>query len=276
MTRKVNRITFLFPLLISILGCETNDVLYKKHLSVGNRLLLINDYNSAMHSYSKAISHNKEKAWQAYREKGYCYYSLGVYAKAINCLDSGIEIEMNDYMLYLYRAQSKDAIGDYLSAIDDYHKALSFDTSNLYILNLLGNIACKRGDYGNGILLYTSILEKDSNYCKAYNNRSLAFRNINANEQSIIDSKKAISLCPDFSSAYFNLGLTYSKMREYDSAISSFLVAINIDSNNLDYYNSIGVACYMDNRNDEACMYWSKSFNMGSIKANEYIQKYCK
>jgi len=56
------------------------------------------------------------------------------------------------------------------------------------------------------------------NFAEAYNNRGLAYAELNKYEQAIEDYGKAIELNPAFAEAYGNRGIAYSEIRRYEES----------------------------------------------------------
>ena len=70
-------------------------------------------------------------------------------------------------------------------------------------------------NYTGAIRLYTEGIQLNPNNVAAYYNRGLAYSNLNQYEQAISDFSKAIALKPDFAEAYYNRGVIYDRLRGF-------------------------------------------------------------
>ena len=149
-----------------------------------------------------------------------------------------------------YRGRSYLAIGDYDSAADSFGSAIYYNPDKAIEYDshfvLHADEARDRGEYDLAILGYTigMYIKDDTGY---YNGRGLAYLTIGECDLAIDDFEtaisidpsggydlvimgytKAIGIDPNDSTDYYNRGLTYLEMGEYDSAIADFQTVIRI------------------------------------------------
>jgi serine/threonine protein kinase len=105
----------------------------------------------------------------------------------------------------------------------------------------LGNAYKNLKEYEKAIIYYTKAITLNPNYTSAYNNRGIAYKSLKEYEKAIIDYTKAIALDSNYTSAYNNRGLAYDDLKEYKKAIIDYTKAIEIDSNYANAYNNRGV-----------------------------------
>ena len=98
--------------------------------------------------------------------------------------------------------------------------------------------AAENGDHDTAILEYTLAIDKDPNYADAYYNRGISYDALNQFERAIQDFDKAIELDPNDAVAYYNRGNSHHNLMQYELAIQNYNKAIELDPNDTDaYYN---------------------------------------
>ncbi len=106
-----------------------------------------------------------------------------------------------------------------------------------------GNEFYYKGDYEKAIELYSEALAFNPNYDWAYNNRGIAYIDLEQYEQAISDLNRAIELNPNYANACYNRGIAYSSLKQYKAAISDYKKAIEINPNLSEAYIRLDIAC---------------------------------
>ena len=75
----------------------------------------------------------------------------------------------------------------------------------------------------------TRVIASDSKSAKAYNNRCLAYNQMDQHEKALADCNQAIRLDPNSASAYNNRGWAYEMTRQFDLALKDYGKAIQLD-----------------------------------------------
>ncbi len=113
------------------------------------------------------------------------------------------------------------------------------------------------------ILLFSDMIEKNPDVPFYYNNLGLAYfeqtKEINKAKNLF---EKAISLKPNYSMAYNNLGNLFSDLNQKDKALQNYLKAIKYDSLNVSAYNNIGVIYLERDIIDSADYYLSRAYKV--------------
>ena len=73
---------------------------------------------------------------------------------------------------------------------------------------------------------------------KAYYNMGVAYEKLKDYENAINSYKKAIKINPNYDKAYYNMGVAYGKLKDYENAINSYKKAIEIDPKLTEYYKA--------------------------------------
>ncbi|MFV7233961.1 tetratricopeptide repeat protein [Flavobacterium sp. ZB4R12] len=121
------------------------------YYSRGNAKFHLQDYQSAIEDYTKAIEVDPNYG-EAYYRRGFVMHSLKHYLGAITDYSKAIEIYPNYASAYYYRGNAKRSLQDYRGAIQDYTKAIKLDRhfkdayknrgiAKYHLRNYLGSIA---------------------------------------------------------------------------------------------------------------------------------------
>lgn len=146
---------------------------------------------------------------------------------------------------YFYSGFSKDSLGDFEGAIEDYTKAIELDYN----------------------------VSKDVGV--TYNNRGLSKFKIKDYIGAIADYTKAIELNPNDGVTYQNRGTSKYELEDYRGAIADFTKAIELNPNDSVAYYNRGFSKYNLNDLDSACLDWSKAGELGDENAYETIKENC-
>lgn len=90
--------------------------------------------------------------------------------------------------------------------------------------------------------VFKKIIEAGYEFAEAYNNLGYARMKLKKNSEAIFEFKNALRLNPDFADALNNLGLLYSeKMATAQMGLQYLKRAVEMDANNANYHDSLGV-----------------------------------
>jgi tetratricopeptide (TPR) repeat protein len=172
-----------------------------------------------------------------YNERGYAYYELKEYAKAISYYNRAIELDPNFgtslqkswcSLPYLKRIMKK--LNE--KAIYDFNKAIALDPNEPSTYCFRGSAYLELNEHKKAISDFNKAIELDPNHTNAYYRRGIAYCHLEEYEKAISDFNKAISLkSNDISYCYDNRGYAYLQLNEYEKAISDFNKAIELDPN---------------------------------------------
>src|SRR3989304_10328738 len=74
--------------------------------------------------------------------------------------------------------------------------------------------------------------------------------------------REGIMLMPDRWEAYYNLGITYMKLHDYERAIKEYTTALKYNAPQLKVYNAIGVTYQSMGKNGDAIKYFKKALSL--------------
>ena len=181
-------------------------------------------------------------------------------------IDSGELSHEELSIAYFNRGNAWKSKGKYNKAIADYTKAIEIDPnfSDAYYNRAVawkskGRWYYKKAaaDYKKAIAAYkndaranlntaitklTKIIELDPKNAKAYYDRGITWREMGEYEKAIADYTKAIQINPEYAKAYNSRGLAWKKQGNYDKAIADYTKAIEINPRDPIFYNNRGFA----------------------------------
>ena len=190
----------------------SNQMAYLTLMTLGLSRLAANDWDGTIDRLSNALE----------QVKGDDHFNLGQDA------------------VYVYRAYSHSAKGDYAHAIADYSQALKLKSNNAYAYSGRGYAYIRKGDYEHAIADYTQALKLKSDDADAYNNRGSAYREEHDYNKAIADYTQALKLKPDYPEAYYNRGGAYGEKHDYDKAITDFTQALKLKPDHVKAYINRG------------------------------------
>ena len=148
----------------------------------------------------------------------------------------------NKSIAYYNRGVTKDNIGDYSGAIDDYTNAIKLDPNDVGV----------------------------------YNNRGISKSKIGDNSGALDDYTYAIKLNPNYKSAYTNRGVSKAKTGDYSGAIDDFTYAIKLDPNDADAYTKRSAARYRFRDYEGFCEDLKIAYRLGKKALEKLFAFTCK
>ena len=124
--------------------------------------------------------------------------------------------------------------------------------------------------------LFADLIRKNPEEPVSYNNLGNKEDMVGNHEKAIEYYNKALSINDNYAEAFYNRGLSYYKLKDFDKAHTDFDKAIQINPNFSKAFNNRGTAKYFLNDPKGACNDWRKALALGYIEAKENIQEFCK
>jgi len=116
----------------------------------------------------------------------------------------------------------------------------------------------------------TEKINKNPNDANLYYNRGLKYNALKEYEKAIADKTMAIQLDPENAKYYNSRGISYSWLRMYEEAVEDHSSAIDKDSKKAVYYNNRGVCYNWLNKIEEAIEDYSKAIKFAPNRAKYY------
>ena len=103
-----------------------------------------------------------------------------------------------------------------------------------------------------------------------YYNRGVAYDNLGQYQPAIKDYNQAIHLKPDYAEAYYNMGTIYSEIGQYQLAIEDFNQAIRLKPNDAEAYHNRGFAYDRLNQSLHAIENYNQAIHLKPDYATAY------
>ncbi len=113
-------------------------------------------------------------------------------------------------------------------------------------------------------------VKKDFTYFMNKGNLLSAYEN---DKTAIKYFQRAIKLNPDRSSAYFNMGVSYGELEQYDKALQAINQAIQMEPDRALYYYGRGRVYLLSGQKDKALMDIQWAAELGNQDAKDYMEK---
>lgn len=197
-----------------------------------------------------------------YFRSGIEKFQLLDYQNSIIEFNKSIECQPESAILYITRGFAKMHTEDYLGAIDDFKVAQSLNSLNteLHYLNgkakLLLSQQLKDGGYSGTKVVEVVI---NSSHFKYNRNRDESVKIIN---ESILDFTKALEFDPFDSELYSYRGIAKFTKLDYNGAKLDLLKAIELNNQDINSLNILGLIEYSLNRIDEALRYFKQVYSL--------------
>ena len=169
------------------------------------------------------------------------------------------------------------AIQEYYRAISLNLKYSNDDDALLHILYRTAMLNRKLEKYNDAIDIFEFYLSIDSTNVDIINKLGNTYSSIENDQKALIYYLKANSIDPNFKDAVFNIGLAYLKLDRTSESINILKKAILLDDKNSEYYKTLGLAMLIYNKEKEIneydfCNQFKKACDNGDC---EYLNQFC-
>ena len=155
-----------------------------------------------------------------------------------------LNIDNENSLIYSGIATCYELDNDFDISIEYFNKAINYDPGNYLLFNQLGNIYKKKFNLNNN---KTDLLSAQINY------------------------EKTLALNKNYLPSLNNYGTTLLELGDYDKAIETFLISINLDPNNALVLSNLGNCYTKKSLFNDALIYHSKSVE---LETNNYALYY--
>ena len=109
-----------------------------------------------------------------------------------------------------------------------------------------------KGDYKEAIVFLRKAIDLNPEFSEAYYNLGIAYERLGKHKDAIETLKKTIELSPDNSNAYYALGYAYYQQKKYKDAIDAFERTVSLQPSNAFAFQKLGSAYLRVGKKDEA------------------------
>ncbi|WP_299113873.1 hypothetical protein [uncultured Winogradskyella sp.] len=195
------------------------------------------------------------------------------YETAIRNLNKAIEKDKFCRSALLNRGYYKSKIGDDLGGIEDYKKILEFDSNNTLALFNMATSYSNLENTDLALFFYSKALKtKGALNCNANSRGYMLFNTKFDTKRFDSDMEFTMPKCE----IYFDRGLEYYWLEDYNNAISDFQKSLNSNNQIIDCYFLIGESNLAKNDTINACINYKEASILGLNAASEALNILCK
>ena len=284
---------------------NNEDILFRAQLKFFN-----NDYQGAYEDFLKVenIPENEFYGWYL-KSRAQTLFLLNKFAEAIKDFEKYIEVVEENAESYFYISRSKNSLGDYEGALIAINKAIKIVPNNDDYLFQKGLIYEDLEDYKKAFSYINKAIEINPNdYFKFYR-QGFAYGSNDQYDLALIAMNKSISLNDKYVPALIERAYINSKLGDIQGEKEDYLKVLEIDPQNSDALNDLGVIYYNSgellnaleyykrayksdpdsivtivnlgdvlidlDKTEEGCEYYKKAATLGDDEAKALVQEKC-
>lgn len=211
---------------------------------IGTLLAFKKEYDKAIVNYRKAIRLDPNNA-SLYYNMGILLYETDKTTESINTFRNAIEINPNDYRFHYNLALSLEKADEKALAIDELNRTLELKPDYTSASNMLAILYCGNGNRNAAVSVCENAIKYDTDNYELYFNAGIAYMEMkdyeNAKKYFTISTLKNSELAE----AYFGLGQIAVIKEEYSVAEENYLKAIRVNPDYPNpYYNISRIYAY--------------------------------
>jgi tetratricopeptide (TPR) repeat protein len=144
-------------------------------------------------------------------------------------------------------------------------KCLELNSENENALVELANCLDEIGKIEESIPYYKQFIDADPFSFTAWYNLGIAYSKLKQFEKAIDAYEYSLAIEPTFGSSLFNLGNTYMNIQEYVKAEESYLLCLKYDDPNPELYCCLGASIERQRRFDEALTQYKEAIKVDPL-----------
>lgn len=252
-----------------------------------------------LQDFSYAVR-NKVVIHENYLHRGMVRVDTERFREALTDYTRAVSILPQDYRTFLCIGELQTIQRNYQDAITAYEQTMRLNPTLKEGWLNYGYCYDKLGKYKEALTIFTKGITRDSANCLLYNNRGFTYLNIRVLDKALADIQQAIAICPDemmplvslgeyyylldqyddalihlnkalafkegsqgaFQTAYFTRGKVWLKKREMVKARQDLEKAIELDPENAEVAETLGITLYRMEKFCDALGYFRKALNL--------------
>ncbi|KAG0501695.1 hypothetical protein HPP92_001767 [Vanilla planifolia] len=209
----------------------------KDALSYANILRLRNKFVDALVLYDNVLEKDRSNI-DALLGKGICLQSQNLNRKAFECFMEVIKLDPQNACAFTHCGALYKDEGRLLEAEESYQKALKVDPTYrlaaeclAVVLTDIGTSLKISGNTEAGIQKYCEALNADSRYAPAYYNLGVVYSEMMQFDLALSCYEKAALQRPMYAEAYCNMGVIYKNRGDLETAIACYERCLSVSPN---------------------------------------------
>lgn len=128
----------------------------------------------------------------------------------------------------------------------------------------------KYSDPNKAAQYWSTVIQSDPNSAEAYNNRGLAYYNLNQFQKAIKDFDKAISINSEYAVAFNNRGNAYYSLGQFTQALTNFTESLKFNSKYANAHYNSGLAYLQLQNKTQSCREFNLACNFGECEGLQW------
>ena len=199
------------------------------------------------------------------------YYNRYLFDEAINEFNEAIRIDPIMAEAYIARGNTYSGRFEFERALDNYSTAAWINPD--YDNYAMGYSYFLDKNYRSAVNEFSQAIANNTNLLAAYNDRGLAYANMNELDRAIADFDEAVRIEPNSAFAYNNRGNASLLKGDLDKAIEDYSRASDLYSNLVFPYSGRGLAYYRAKAYDNAIADYTRAIDLTPGDYNLYISR---
>ncbi len=223
------------------------------------------------YEYFKKLINNNPKHIEAFNNLGLLFARQGKYSDALLVYDKGIEFNPEAAVLYNNKGNVLYDMGRYEEALKNFKKAGELDpvfNERLYHLGIDSFI--KGGGIDDAIKKLEESAQKNINHAKTSHDLGVAYLEKHMYDKAISAFNRALSIDPNYLSAYINMAYAYQHKEDYINAIKCLERAVILNPKSAKLYNTMGLLYDKLDKPEIAVKAYKKAVALDPAYANSH------
>lgn len=164
---------------------------------------------------------------------------------------------------------------NYMVALEEFSLATESNPTDAVGFYCRGLTKLKLKNYESAITDFTETINLKIKGPNAFYYRALAYYSMRDLDNSILNLNAYINLDKNYSEAYFDLGICFKEKDKIEEAIKNFSLAIQKRPTHGTAYFERGLLRHKQNDKAGGCADLRKSFGLGYLEADNYLNELC-
>ena len=248
----------------------------------GTAYFELKEFQLSYNDFSRAIALEPDSAI-AYHYRANLMYILNYTDEAIADNTKAIERTTDEKFLlgcFINRGSAKVQKRDFKGAYEDFHRAYSYDTTDISVLNNLGTVLDKLDRQEEAIMYLKKAIALDSSFVGPYVNIGFQYSQLGRYEEALVYFNKALELEKEEPLTLNNRGFTRFKLNDLSGALDDINKSIFFFATNAYAYKNRALVYLALDKKEEACSDLKKARELQFEKqygseVNELLKKHC-
>ena len=164
---------------------------------------------------------------------------------------------------------------DYMVALEEFSLATESNPSDATGFYCRALIKLQIKNYESSIIDFTEAINLKMSGPNTFYFRALSYYNLHDYDNAILNLNAYLNQEKNNSEAYFDLGLCFKEKDKLDEGIKNFSLAIQKRPTHAGAYFERGLIRHKQNDKEGGCADLKKSFGLGNLQAENYLNELC-